>query len=89
MEENKTKVCITCKRELPIGHFAESITYKDGRLKRCRECSRKKEAKWKERKNAHKFWECDIIAKPLAPYDKDAYEKGKKKTRRWNDYDDE
>ena len=64
MEEQKMKMCVTCKEEKPIEEFGFSKSYKDGRRKHCKVCAAKIDAK-KSAKRQAKFWECDIMAKPI------------------------
>lgn len=64
MEELKMKRCVTCKEEKPIKEFGFSKSYKDGRRKHCKVCAAKIDAK-KSAKRQAKFWECDIMAKPI------------------------
>lgn len=40
MEENVTKVCKKCGRELPISAFNKKASAKDGLQDMCRECHR-------------------------------------------------
>lgn len=42
MAEEKTKTCIACHRQLPLGAFGKSIMRTDGLHNTCRECRRKK-----------------------------------------------
>ena len=90
MVGNNTKRCITCREEKPIEEFGLSKNSRDGHRKQCAICAKAQEERRAVKKGQiNRFWECDIIAKPLDSYDRNAYEKGKKKTKRWNEYDEE
>lgn len=91
MEANKTKRCITCREEKPIEEFGLSRNSRDGHRKQCTICAKAQEGRRAEKKNQIvRFWECDIIAKPLKDYDgeerlrKEREKREKEKTVSWD-----
>ena len=57
MEENVTKVCKKCGRELPISAFNKKAKSKDGLQDMCRECYKEyNRANWRKKKEeSHKM----------------------------------
>lgn len=57
MEENVTKVCSKCGRELPIEAFSKKSSSKDGLQDMCKECHREyNRANWRKKKEeSHKM----------------------------------
>lgn len=51
----KTRICIKCKRELPLGEFQKSSSRKEGRRNECREC-KNAYAKERRRKKQREKW---------------------------------
>lgn len=82
MEKNKTKRCITCREEKPLEEFGLSKGSRDGRRKQCAICAKAQEERRAAKKNQiNRFWECDIIAKPLKDYDREEKEKLREKRK--------
>ena len=83
MEINKTKRCITCREEKPLEEFGLSRNSRDGHRKQCAICAKAQEDRRAAKKNQIvRFWECDIIAKPLKDYDREESERLREKRAR-------
>lgn len=76
----ETKRCVSCKELKPIEEFGRSRQTKSGFGKHCLSCAQKKAEKKRAKKDLYnRFWECDVIAKPIGDFKWDAAEKLQKR----------
>ena len=56
MEEEKTKVCFKCGRNLPLEEFYKHPRMADGHLNKCKDCTRKDVRRDYDRKSKDESW---------------------------------